>query len=78
MATKKKTTADLLFDFIQEIQTAQLKGEGNLFEIMKKYPSDMTITDNISVMVNGKGDFLPTKKAPLQLELFGELTSNKS
>ena len=55
--------------FLAEVETSVRLGKGNLFEIMKKYPKDMKLTKSISVRVNGKGDFLPKKKAK-QLELF--------
>ena len=55
--------------FLAEVETSVRLGKANLFEIIKKYPKDMTLTKSFSVRVNGKGDFLPKKKAK-QLELF--------
>jgi hypothetical protein len=55
--------------FFAEVETSVRLGKGNLFEIMKRYPKDMKLTESFSVRIDGKGNFLPKKEAK-QLKLF--------
>lgn len=55
--------------FFAEVETSVQLGKGNLFEIIKKYPKDMVLTESFSVRIDGKGNFLPKKEAK-QLKLF--------
>ena len=55
--------------FLAEVETSVQLGKGNLFEIIKKYPKDMVLTESFSVRIDGKGNFLPKKEAK-QLKLF--------